>query len=157
MAGSRAAATALVLARCCTVLSSSSPWPGQHVGGRIADANSLTQRGRYSLPNKEALSLAMFVSHPRLPTHQGQGAGAVRICGALRSFGRPLSVRRGLRVGGAIGARGAMSIRVVTISQTKEKWADTASDDYCSRVKKMGVSFDQVGTRLAFPLFLFLW
>ena len=154
MAGRRAAATALVLARCCTVLSSSSPWPGPHAGGRLADATTCTRRGRHTFPNTGVLSLAMFVSHPGLPPNQELGTGAVRVGGVLRSCGRPSSTRRGLRVGGTIGARGAMSIRVVTISQTKEQWADTASDDYCSRVKKMGVSFDQVGTRAAFPLSL---
>ncbi len=48
------------------------------------------------------------------------------------------------RVSAGFVPRCALMLKVVNISKTKEKWADTACDDYALRVKKMGVELEQV-------------
>lgn len=54
----------------------------------------------------------------------------------------PLYLRGGGRSQIAV-APSAFKFRVITISQTKEKWCDLACNEYASRIKKFGVDLEE--------------
>ncbi len=59
------------------------------------------------------------------------------------STGTPLALRGGGKTRPAT-APCAFKFRVITISQTKERWCEDACGEYASRIKKFGVDLEEV-------------